>query len=1151
MLKLMRYLLAGLVIATLACGRTELGDLSDVPDGDAPDGDVSDGDVPDGDAADTDAPEVACTSNRACDDGLFCDGVEECVAGRCVRGVPVNCDDGVSCTLDRCDEGTRACVREPVDRLCASGRCDPVTGCTGGGCASDRQCDDGDPCNGSERCAGGACARSSPPSCDDGVGCTVDFCMAPLGCVHRPDDARCDDRSFCNGAERCDPGAGGCARGVPVLCDDGDRCTLDRCDEATRSCVRLRLDADSDGFASIACGGPDCDDGNPLVNPRVAEQCANRVDDNCDGRTDCADPVCALTATCRGCFATGPEDNPTACRDGRDNDCDGVTDCRDTECAAVLPCAGCVPTGPEAPRGCADGVDNDCNGARDCLDPACAPLGVCCRPSPELCGDGSDNDCDGLVDCADSDCAFTPPCGGCRPTGPENNPAACADGRDNDCDGAVDCADPECRFTPGCVTCMPTGPEACTDGRDNDCNGSTDCADPACARTPACGAGHETCEAALPLSLPGRASGTTAGARNDYTPTCASSNAPDLVYVVRNPARQTLVIHTNGSSYDTMLLVFRETCGGAPVACDDDGGDGVNSLVILRDAPAGTYYIVVDGWATGSGAFQLSVGTAPLEVCDNRVDDDGDGAADCADPDCATFPPCMMCLPTGPENNPTACADGRDNDCNGRTDCADPGCSALPSCCRPTGPEGSLEACTDGRDNDCDGALDCLDADCAALPSCCRAAPEVCTDGRDNDCDGRADCADTDCAALPVCGGCVPTGPEGDPTSCRDGRDNDCDGALDCRDPGCFSSPSCVRPPPNDTCATATALMVPGVFTGSTLGATNNGGPVTAGFPGCAGGSGPDVVYQFTLDRTVPVTIDTVGSAFDTVLYVRRPPCETGAQVACNDDEGGLSSRVSFLGMPGTYYVFVDGFGATSTGAFTLRVAFGAPAESCSNGRDDDLDGLIDCGDPDCARAPGCGPCVPAGPENAPFVCADGRDNDCDGFTDCADPECGSAPSCCRPTGLEEGPLACRDGRDNDCDGLADCADPGCGPVCVVCVPTAPRELGLGPCTNGRDDDCDGMPDCADPDCRGVATLSECCNGRDDNGNGIIDELACACTNPLQCVGVGGGGPLASNVCWSTRFGACGPNCNALGGDLLCTRFFPGTTCDARTGECR
>jgi hypothetical protein len=673
--------------------------------------------------------------------------------------------------------------------------------------------------------------------------------------------------------------------------------------------------------------------------------------------------------------------------------------------------------------------------------------------------------------------------------------------------------DPDCASAPACAVCMPTGPERCTDGVDNDCNGTTDCADPACARDPGCSPGNETCDLALTLPLPGRVGGSTASARNDYTPPCASSNAPDLVYLVRNPVRQTLVIDTNGSSYDTMLLVFRESCTGTPVGCDDDSGDGLNSLVILPDAPAGTYYIVVDGWASSRGAFQLSVGTAPPEVCDNGRDDDLDGRVDCLDPDCAAFPACMACVPTGPENTTAACADGRDNDCDGRTDCADP--------------------------------------DCAALPSCCRPSPEVCTDGRDNDCDGLTDCADPDCAGLPVCGGCVPRGPEGDPVSCSDGVDNDCDGAVDCRDPGCFTSPACVRPPPNDTCATAAVLSVPGVVTGTTAGAANDSAPVTAGFPGCAGGSGPDVVYQFTLDRATPVTVDTVGSAFDTVLYVRRPPCETGSQLACNDDDVGLASRVAFLGTPGTYYVFVDGFGAASAGAFTLRVAFGTPAENCANGRDDDLDGLVDCADPDCARAPGCGPCVPSGPENTPFACADGRDNDCDGFIDCADPECGATPACCRPTGPEEGPLACRDGRDNDCDGLVDCGDPGCAPVCMTCVPTTPRELGLAACTNGRDDDCDGVSDCADPDCRGVATVGECCNGRDDNGNSIVDELACGCTSALQCVGVGAGGPLASNVCWSTRFGACGPNCTALGGDALCSRFFPGTVCDARVGECR
>lgn len=49
-----------------------------------------------------------CTTNADCDDGDFCDGEEECIAGDCFEGDPADCDDGNSCTIDMCDPAVGA-----------------------------------------------------------------------------------------------------------------------------------------------------------------------------------------------------------------------------------------------------------------------------------------------------------------------------------------------------------------------------------------------------------------------------------------------------------------------------------------------------------------------------------------------------------------------------------------------------------------------------------------------------------------------------------------------------------------------------------------------------------------------------------------------------------------------------------------------------------------------------------------------------------------------------------------------------------------------------------------------------------------------------------------------------------------------------------
>ncbi len=73
-----------------------------------------------------------------CDDGLFCTGVETCAPFSGCASTPPICADSVACTVDRCDEGARACVFDPEVTLCPiSHRCDPVRGCVARALAHD------------------------------------------------------------------------------------------------------------------------------------------------------------------------------------------------------------------------------------------------------------------------------------------------------------------------------------------------------------------------------------------------------------------------------------------------------------------------------------------------------------------------------------------------------------------------------------------------------------------------------------------------------------------------------------------------------------------------------------------------------------------------------------------------------------------------------------------------------------------------------------------------------------------------------------------------------------------------------------------------------------------------------------------------------
>lgn len=45
---------------------------------------------------------VPCLSDKPCLDGNACNGTEVCVAGECWTGVPIEIDDNLYCTIDKC-----------------------------------------------------------------------------------------------------------------------------------------------------------------------------------------------------------------------------------------------------------------------------------------------------------------------------------------------------------------------------------------------------------------------------------------------------------------------------------------------------------------------------------------------------------------------------------------------------------------------------------------------------------------------------------------------------------------------------------------------------------------------------------------------------------------------------------------------------------------------------------------------------------------------------------------------------------------------------------------------------------------------------------------------------------------------------------------
>ncbi len=243
--------------------------------------------------AQSDLPERRCATDQQCDDGNFCNGTERCVGGFCNDGIPP-CNDHVDCTADTCDEDADSCQYDPDHAFC----------------------DDMLFCNGAEVCDLTAGCRSGPPrDCDDGVSCTVDACDEEgKRCVHTPDDALCNDGLFCNGGETCDR-ANDCQAGLQPCGAPG----LPYCDENLDRCVNCLLASHCDD--GVFCNGPEqcvggdchpsgdpCDDGVACtadVCDEAEDTCTNILDDYlCRDQSPCMLAICdpsSIDADVDGC----------------------------------------------------------------------------------------------------------------------------------------------------------------------------------------------------------------------------------------------------------------------------------------------------------------------------------------------------------------------------------------------------------------------------------------------------------------------------------------------------------------------------------------------------------------------------------------------------------------------------------------------------------------------------------------------------------------------------------------------------------------------------------------------------------------------------------------------------------------------------------
>lgn len=691
---------------------------------------------------------------------------------------------------------------------------------------------------------------------------------------------------------------------VSVVDADGDgfmACAND-CDDGDDTLTPL--DEDGDGFSTCQgdCNDDPSDPTSTNINPDIVENYYNGVDENCDGLSDYdadmdgEDDLSAPNGLGTDCDDTNGSVGlliPEVC-DLIDNDCDGLVDDDDTIATEDLNMWY---------------ADSD----GDSFGDASISLSQCIEPSGYVMDD---------QDCNDSDNTINPDVIEVYYDGVDSNCDEMSDydsdmdGEDSDQWGGTDCDDSNYDLS---NTDMDLDTWTTCDG---------DCDDNDIYTFPGSAELDSISECLTDFDGDGYGALVDSCFTLDLVDTGAYWDNASLTISVNGVEVDSLTnlgggVETYDVCYDSGMVNFNYTCASTY--------DCIAHTIYIYDATGTLLYqdgAEITGLEPLQGDFLTSYSSDLATDCDDNditigaTDNDLDGYVDCAG-DCDPNDP----LALGEE----LCFDGFDNDCDGLADCDDSGCDEV---CTEF-------YCDDNIDNDNNGFSDCDDSQCEFDPSCFE---YECGDSVDDDLDSLTDCDDPDCDGSLDCMELV----------CDDGIDDENDGLADCDDPDCINDIYCF-----DYCVSSVDNDGDGIWDADLQSVTGNsvvsGTNIGAGddFQGsCSSGlGGEDVVYKWTSPGSGTYSFSTLGSDYDTVIYITES-C-IGDELDCNDDEDYVSSVYTsvvdtFVASGETVIIVIDAYEVTETGNFMLNI-LPSYEPDCGDGIDNDNDGDIDCDDSDCA----------------------------------------------------------------------------------------------------------------------------------------------------------------------------------------------------------
>jgi len=148
---------------------------------------------------------------------------------------------------------------------------------------------------------------------------------------------------------------------------------------------------------------------------------------------------------------------------------------------------------------------------------------------------------------------------------------------------------------------------------------------------------NDLCASALPIACGQTVAGTTVNATADGAPLCttAASAAGGVWYTLVGDGSLVTLSMCTGTSYDSKLFVYTGSCGVFTCVIGNDDFCGLQSQVEFAALAGTTYYILVAGFGTATGAFSLSASciTLPPPV----TNDECSTAISLAVPSCGTY----------------------------------------------------------------------------------------------------------------------------------------------------------------------------------------------------------------------------------------------------------------------------------------------------------------------------------------------------------------------------------------------------------------------------------------------------------------------------------------------------------------------------------